>query len=132
MDDVDAEAVEPFAHELRRFFCVCLVDFSDRWQVVGIVLVAVRERVDPPVGIFKRFGIVDIDDNLAAAESSIRSSEVSEEGEFIHRVCGVFVVISKDRLLSQTEESGVIGAGLWPNPKKTAKYNAVRELGISI
>ena len=112
MDDVDAEAVESFAHELRGFFCVGPFDFSDRWQEVWIVLVPVRERVDPPVGGFKRVGVVDIDDNLAAAEASIRADEAFEEGEFIHGVCGVFEVTSENRLKSRTEESAPLGSGI--------------------
>ena len=112
MDDVDAEAVESFAHQLRGFFCVGPFDFSDRWQEVWIVLVAVRERVDPPVGGFKRVGVVDIDDKLAAAEARIRAGEVFKEGEFIHRVCGVFEVISENRLMSLTEESAALGSGI--------------------
>ena len=89
-----------------------LFDFPDRWQEVRIVLVAARERLNPPVGGFKRAGVVDINDKLAAAEARIRGSEVFEEGEFVHGVCGVFEVISENRLMSRTEESAALGSGI--------------------
>ena len=112
MDDVEAEAPESFVHVLRGFFSVGPFDFQNRRQKVGIVLVAARERLDPPVGGFKRVGVVDIDDKLAAAEARIRAGEVFKEGEFIHRVCGVFEVISENRLMSLTEESAALGSGI--------------------
>ena len=97
MDDVDAEVQESFAHELRGFSRMGPVDFLDRRKKVGIVLVTVRERLNPPVGDFKRVGVVDIDDKLAAAEARILPGKVFEEGEFIHMVCVVFEGFCKKR-----------------------------------
>ena len=89
MDDVDAEVQESFAHELRGFSRMGPVYFLDRRKKVGIALVAVRERLNPPVGDFKRVGVVDIDDKLASAEARIQAGKVFEE-------C-VFMIIPRSR-----------------------------------
>ena len=95
VDDVDAEAQETFAHEPRRFFVVGAVDFPDRWKVIGVVFIAVRERLDPQVGVFKGAGVADVDDEFAVAEASAGAGEFFEEGEFIHRFCVVVEVSAK-------------------------------------
>jgi len=111
MDDVDAEVQESFAHELRGFFCVGLVDFPDRWQEVGIVLVTVRERLNPPVGDFKHVGAGDIDDKLASAEARIPAGKVFEECVFIHMMCVCVIWFQKNR-------SSPTACRAFPPPKK--------------